>query len=181
MILGIEIHPKGSVTSSTSVIAINCGGGAYIDDTGKLWVSDTGYFNTGNSGTTSAQISGTTKQEIYRSERYDLGSAPEMVYSIPLTNGAYDVVLHLAETYSGIQGTGQRVFDLKIEGTTVFDGVDIYAEAGGRNKALTKTANNILVTGDSLDIEFIHQSENPAISGKFWANRTSQRRQKNSP
>lgn len=86
---GIEIHPKGSRSGSSTVIAINAGGSAYTDSTGKLWVSDTGYYNTGRAGSYSAQIAGTNLQTIYQSERYDVGGSPQMKYSIPLVNGQY--------------------------------------------------------------------------------------------
>lgn len=147
------------------MIAINCGSGSYTDSTGKLWVSDAGYYSTGVAGTTSAQISNTNKQKLYQSERYDLAGGSEMKYNIPLTNGQYSVQLHFCETYSAVDQPGKRVFNVKVEGVTVLNNLDVYAETGGRNKALIKTANDISVSDGSLTIEFLHgPKQNPMIN-----------------
>lgn len=82
--------------------------------------------------------------------------------------------LYLAENYSGITRAGQRTFGVKIEGTTELDSVDVFAEAGGRDRALTKTVYDVTLTDGTLDIEFINQSQNPKVNGKekewFWCN-----------
>lgn len=60
---------------------------------------------------------------------------------------------------------GQRKFDVKMEGSTVFSNVDIFAEAGGRDRALTKTARTVSVTDGALNIQFVHLGfQNPTIS-----------------
>jgi Malectin domain len=74
-------------------ILINCGGGLYIDTIRRQWLADT--FFTGSAGavTTALEIEGTDDDELYNSYRYG-----EMTYSIPVTSGLYEVVLHFAET-----------------------------------------------------------------------------------
>jgi len=163
IISGIEIHPKGP--GSSSVVAINAGGPSFTDSTGKVWVSDAGYYNTGKSATTSASIGGTSTQQVFQSERYDvLSQFSPMVYSIPLVNGYYDVVLFFAENFSGIQRAGQRVFGVKIEGQLVLNDLDVFAEAGGRDKALVKTVYGVSLTDGTLDIEFVNNIQNPKVS-----------------
>lgn len=141
---------------------INAGGPSYTDPDGVVWEADK-YFNTGIANPSSAIITGTNKPTLYQSERYDLGGGPEMVYNIPIQNGEYDVSLHFAETY--VRSVGARVFDVKMEDTTVFNDVDIYLESGRQgNKALVKSTP-VTVNDGSLTIDFLHVQENPSISG----------------
>ena len=69
---------------------------------------------------------------MYRTERYDAAAAPELMYSFTVPNGSYLVRLHFADTYSGNQAVGARVFDVDIEGQLVFNHIDIFA--GGRGQ-----------------------------------------------
>lgn len=74
--------------------------------------------------------------------------------------GSYEVRLHFAEIYSGVQAVGKRVFDVAIEGVTVLNDYDVFADVGG-HRPVTKT---FTVTSDAtLDIDFGHVTENPAI------------------
>jgi hypothetical protein len=57
---------------------------------------------------------------------------------------------------------GARVFDVDIEGVRTFENVDAFAEVGART-ALIKTAN-VTVTDGRLDIDFLHQVENPLVN-----------------
>jgi hypothetical protein len=77
-------------------------------------------------------------------------------------NGNYRVNLYFADTYTGTQKVGARVFDVLIEGSLRCDNLDIFAEAGGFT-ALTKTAD-VSVTDGVLNIEFRHVVENPKIN-----------------
>ena len=80
-----------------------------------------------------------------------------MRYTIPVPNGEYSVYLHLAETYSGITKAGDRVFDVKMEGSIAFPNLDVFAEAGNqRNKAVVKKTD-VSVLDNSLTIEFMHK------------------------
>jgi hypothetical protein len=73
------------------------------------------------------------------------------------------VRLHFAETYSGITGPGQRVFSVNVEGIAI-NNLDIFAEAGGRNRALVKTVV-VQVTDGQLNLGFIPAVQKPEING----------------
>jgi len=56
---------------------------------------------------------------------------------------------------------GRRVFDIKLQGRVVASDFDLVAEAGGRDRALFKTFDNIEVSGD-LVVELVPHSRTPA-------------------
>ena len=73
------------------------------------------------------------------------------------------MVLHFAETYEGITGPGQRVFSVDVEGARL-DDLDVFAETGGRNIALTKTFSGVNVSDGQLTIRFIANIQNTLIN-----------------
>jgi hypothetical protein len=145
---------------------MNAGGGSFSDGVGNLWQADTQYVNTGRTSSTNAPISGTLIDQLYQSERWDMPTNPALTYNIPLSNGEYECYLHFAETYAAIVQAGQRVFSVKMEGSVVLRDMDIYAEAGERNKAVVKKID-VTVSGGSLQIEFIHNIQNPTVCGEY--------------
>jgi len=146
---------------STTVIRVNSGGPQYTDTAGQVWAADTG-FNTGNTVNVGNAIAGTSDPALYRTERWDPGSAPELAYAFTVPNGTYTVKLHFAETWGGGQAVGRRIFDVSIENQLVLDNLDIYAQVGGYT-ALIKTFQ-VTVTDGQLDINFAHGSaDDPQI------------------
>lgn len=61
-------------------------------------------------------------------------------------------------------GTGQRVFDVKLQGQTVLSNFDPFAEAGHRGREVVKEFTNIALA-DHLDIDFVAQKGDPMLSG----------------
>ena len=80
---------------------------------------------------------------------------------IPVPNGQYSVVLHFAETYGGITGPGQRVFGVNVNGTSLGN-LDIYALAGGPDRAIAETTPATVTSGE-LDIGFAQVVQEPMI------------------
>lgn len=159
----------GSVTTppsggASTVIRVNAGGPSYVDGAGHTWSADTGY-NTGGtySVSSSTAIAGTTDDPLFRTERYDASTAPELTYSFTVPNGNYLVRLLFAENYGSAKGVGKRVFDVDIEGARAFEDVDIYTQAGGGNKALI-LEHTTAVTDGQLNISFVHQVQNPKVN-----------------
>jgi chitodextrinase len=149
-------------STTGTVLRINAGSSsAYVDSLGRTWSADTG-FNTGVITTNANAIAGTEDDVLYRSGRYDSSTLPELRYSFAVPNGTYQVRLHFSENYTGAMAVGARVFDVDIEGVRVFNDVDAFAEAGART-ALIKTAN-VMVNDGRLDIDFLHQIENPLVN-----------------
>ena len=143
-----------------SAYRINAGGPAYVAVKGGQWIADS-YFNTGSVITTTAAIANTTDDPLYQSQRLGSSAAPELNYSIAVQNGAYQVKLLFAEIVA--QAAGQRVFNVKLQNSTVLSNFDIFASAGAPNKALTKTFNTTVTNGE-LTFEFDHVVDVPAIA-----------------
>jgi chitodextrinase len=152
----ISILQPGDVT-----LRINVGGGQYTDVNGDVWATDYGY-NTGRTSSTTVSINGTLDDPLFQRNRWDLDSAPELIYSFDVPNGNYTVSLYFAETYSGAAVVGGRVFDILMEEQLVQDNLDIYSEAG-INTALVKSYPVSVIDGQ-LNIEFLHNIENPSLS-----------------
>ncbi|MGA9624182.1 MAG: malectin domain-containing carbohydrate-binding protein [Bryobacteraceae bacterium] len=81
---------------------------------------------------TTASIAGTSDPTLYQTEHYSTGSNLTYQFSVP--DGSYRVNLKFAEIYC--TSAGQRVFDIVLNGTTVYSHLDILAAAGGANIAL---------------------------------------------
>jgi tRNA A-37 threonylcarbamoyl transferase component Bud32 len=129
------------------------------DSEGNLWLADQGFAG-GETTERSDQlaIANTKDPALYQSERYSMTS-----FSYPVPNGKYVVKLHFAETYDAIKGPGERVFTFIVEGHE-FKDFDVWAKAGGAQRAYAETAN-VEVTDGTLNIYFIPQTENPEING----------------
>jgi hypothetical protein len=154
----VEVKLPGSPATE---IRVNAGGGAYIDSAGNTWEADFG-FNTGNIFTTTSAIADTGDDTLYQSERWDPSAALELQYTFAVPDGDYFVNLHFAEIYSGTFSTGARVFDVAVEEQLVLDNLDIFSEVGAE-AALVKSFT-VTVSDGELNIEFLHQVENPKIS-----------------
>ena len=78
---------------------------------------------------------GAAPEDVYHAERYDA-----CVYTFPMklvaAPGAYMVRLHFAETK--FEQPGQRKFHVDLNGKRVLTDFDIFAEAGGKDKAVVK-------------------------------------------
>ena len=131
----------------------------YTDSEGNVWLPDQGFadgdtVDRGND----VQIANTKDPAIYRTEHYGMTS-----FSQKLSNGKYIVKLHFAETYEDISGAGQRVFSLNVGGHEIKD-FDVYAKAGGAQRACIETVN-VDVTDGKLDITFTANIQSPEING----------------
>ncbi len=157
-VAAIEIAP---VTREAQALRINVGGPDYVDNEGKLWLADYGY-NTGLVSDTSDEIGGTDNDPLYQSERWDRAHLPELGYSLEVPNGEYLLRLHFAEIYSGTSDVGARVFNVLVEGDMALPSLDIYKEVGA-NTTLIKEIP-VSVRDGQLNIDFIHQVENPKVS-----------------
>jgi YVTN family beta-propeller protein len=157
---------SNEVTVSTpvapaTVIRVNSGGPQYTDTAGQVWSADTG-FNTGSTVNVPNAIAGTSDPALYRTERWDPGTAPELAYAFTVPNGSYTVKLHFAETWSGGQAVGRRIFDVLLENQLVIDNLDIFAQVGGY-AALIRTFQ-VTVSDGQMNINFVHGSaDDPQI------------------
>ncbi|MEM9263319.1 MAG: malectin domain-containing carbohydrate-binding protein, partial [Pseudomonadota bacterium] len=110
-------------------------------------------------------VSSSVPQAIFDSGRFDVataGSPGELTYIFPdLEDGTYLVTVFLGNGFPGASTVGARIFDINLEGSvpTEFEDIDPVAlfgdGVGGQLSAFVE------VTDGALDVEFLHQVENP--------------------
>lgn len=167
---------------ASAIYRINVGGPAVTSvDAGIDWAEDssaapsthltaggTNFYNTTQGGSSGPVTTGPAgvPLELFQTERWDAPGADEMSWTFSVAAGTYEVRLHLAEIYGGVTASGQRSFDVSVEGAVpgAFDDIDPFAVAGlGVGFVLTSTH---AVTDGSLDLVFLHDIiENPAVKG----------------
>jgi glucose/arabinose dehydrogenase len=153
---------------------VNAGGPEIADSV--AWAADTlatpsPYLTAGNTGVSSTSanidlshpsIPAGTPMELFQSNRFDKPNPPNMAWDFSVTPGEYEVRLYFAETFSGAFSPGVRLFDVAIEGTTVLDNYDIFADAG----SLVGVMKSFTVTSDgNIDIDFSRVTQNPQVNG----------------
>jgi hypothetical protein len=152
-----------AAAQTQQIIRVNAGGPAYRDTKGQSWSADHG-FNTGTLAISAPKVTvtGTSDPMLFRSARVGTSSGAQLQYQFKVTNGLYKVNLYFAETY--FTKARQRVFDVQMQGATLFSALDIFAQAG-RNHALVKSAQ-VSVTNGQLVIRFVHHANGnvPVIS-----------------
>jgi hypothetical protein len=152
----LGLMPATALAQQTT-IRVNCGGPSYTDSKGQVWQADTG-FSGGFVTINSVPVTGTPDPLLFAEYRRNPTS-----YSFPVVNGQYHVNLYFAEVTAKAEVVGGRVFNVSLQGATVFANEDIFAEAGA-NAALIKTAN-VTVTNGTMAIGFAHVfGMNPDIS-----------------
>lgn len=148
------VVPKQSITlfvlpqqtAGTTQVRLNSGGARYVSPTtGNVFAADA-YFNGGaTTSYSSRDILNTTDDPLYLRMRYGTNFG----YTIPAENGSYTLRLHFAECY--YSAAGQRRFNVTVNGTQALTNYDIFAAAGGRNRA-TVVSIPVTVTSGSVTI-----------------------------
>jgi hypothetical protein len=155
----IGAYEYGTAALPTKV-RIEVGGTAsYTDTSGNVWAADTGFTGGSTVDRGSIAIANTTDPRLYQTERFGMTG-----YSIPVANGSYTVKLHFAETSGGVTASGMRVFNVSLQGVAVLSNFDVFAQAGGANRALVKTFTTT-VTNGVLSIGFTAVQASPEING----------------
>ncbi|PKI50388.1 hypothetical protein CRG98_029216 [Punica granatum] len=102
-------------------------------------------------------------QGLYQSAIVGTDKQPDLEYIMDVDpNKNYSVWLHFAEIDSSVREAGQRVFDILINGDTVFQSVDIVKLSGDRYAALVLNTT-IAVSGRTLTITLQPKEGNIAI------------------
>jgi hypothetical protein len=139
-------------------IRLNAGGQAYTDGAGQLWSADTGFIG-GSTYGTGAPIANTSTPLLYQSERYQSGTALQYRFSVP--NGSYTVRLKFAEIW--FSSTGQRVFNIALNGQVLTPNFDVVSAAGGPLRAVDRDYA-VSVNNGQIAIDLIPVVSNPKIS-----------------
>jgi hypothetical protein len=145
--------------SPTAGVHINAGGPAV-----SPFVADTDFSGgttvTSSNSISTSGVSNAAPQAVYQSNRYGTFS-----YAIPgLTAGkTYTVRLHFAETYW--TSSGQRTFNVTINGKQVLTNFDILATAGGANKAVVEQFTTTADSSGKVTIQFTTVKDNAQVNG----------------
>ena len=177
----IEITATGDPPVLEEVLyRVNAGGPeiAAIDG-GLAWSADTSGSNSafladpGSNNTTSfpavepgPTVLATTPGAIFDSERWDQPSGSEMQWAFDVpTEGTYNVRLYLGNGFGGTSNPEERIFDVAIEGSVLstIDNIDLSSQFG--NLVGGQINNTVEVTDGTLNLEFIHDVQNPLING----------------
>src|SRR5438094_32465 len=137
------VSPNSNQASATPaaapnpVLEVNAGGGAVGG-----FAADSG-FSSGQTGstTTSIDLSGTiypAPQAVYQTWRTGIKKSPNFSYTLSglAAGSAYSLRLHFAE--NSVSRSGTRKFDVTVNGVKVLSAFDVFAAAGGKNKAVIK-------------------------------------------
>ena len=167
--------PTPSPNDGTALFRVNAGGPqiAAIDG-GPDWLADTAFLaNPGGSGTASfpavnpgPTVDSSVPGAIFDTERFDFPGLASLEYAfdVPVA-GDYEVRLYLGNGFGGTSASGQRVFDVAIEGSipSNLDDIDLSDQFGHQVGGVI--SNVVTVSDGTLDIEFLSGVENPLVNG----------------
>ncbi len=108
-----------------------------------------------------AYVDQVTFEGIFANERESEGSG-NMIFNIPVSAGEYKVNLYLANSSTGTSNVGSRVFDVKMENSTVMSNVDLIQRFGQRIAGMIQATVN--VNDGSLTVEFVQKTGNPLVN-----------------
>lgn len=127
---------------------VNAGGGSYITSEEILFSADQYYKGSSEVIENSFSFTNTKSDPLYQSERSGL----EFSYEIPILPGAYDIIVHFSEAYAN--ASGERLFNVALEGREWIENYDVYQDAGKYTAAL-KLQESVLIVDSLLNIDFI--------------------------
>lgn len=170
---GGEVAPAQAQAAKgdDALYRVNAGGNRYVDGAGHVWQADAEWQDARGWGWQSwagdhpgldpmlgsrrpvfDPVAGTDAPGLHTGVRY---GRDRLQYRFNLPNGRYRIELHFVEPWygrAGIDARGWRLFDVAVNGTTLIDDLDIFAEAGF-NHALVRTVE-ANVTGGELRLHF---------------------------
>ncbi len=116
--------------------------------------------------TAGASVPGYVPDALFTTARFDPAAGPEMKWEFPAAiPGFYEVTLLTGNGFPGASEVGERIYDVTVEGEvpSAFNDIDPVALFGnGVGGAITALVE---VTDGTLDLEFIHDVENPNLYG----------------
>ena len=101
---------------------------------------------------------------VFATERFATSRAKGLAWRFDVRPGRHEVRLHVAEIWPGAFAAGRRTFDVLVEGERVADALDVFDEADGADRGLTRS---FLVASDDgrLDLALRHVVQNPSVKG----------------
>jgi hypothetical protein len=178
LINGVEIVVAGAPADDDLVYRINAGGSSIVLPSGPGWLADSptpqgvtlqggpNLFGTGDTITYDPSVPAGTPQPVFQTERWDDTADPEMSYSFAVESGEeYQVRLYLAEIFITDDSGTPRVFDVQVEGSVppAFDDIALFPTYG--HDVGVMLSANVTMTDGTLNLVFVHGSENPNVKG----------------
>jgi streptogramin lyase len=163
-----SLPPQPTPPNPAPSLLVNAGGGATGNFAADIDFSGGTSFGTTASADTS-NVSSPAPQAVYQSVRY----GTDFSYTISaLTPGtSYKVRLHFNELYWGTAlasnqgGVGSRIFNVTINNLPVLANYDIYAGAGGANKAVTQDFTASANANGKIVVHFTAVTDTAMVSG----------------
>jgi len=162
-------EPAAVTAAAGDVLYRANAGGSFTAD-GNQWDPLVDYQVAGEDETSShgqpstihSSVPAGTPSQIWETERWDPDDGEEMQYEFDVASGQQvEVRLYFYDGYSGTSSTGDRVFDVAVEGQTVLDDFDIIETYGDDTGAM----ESFTVTSDgTVDVDFGHVTENPQVN-----------------
>ena len=125
---------------------VNCGGDAYTDSFGQQWMQDNASVSRSwaedfeglnpylaSQRETHDPIRGTRDWKLFQQFRF---GRHKLAYRFPVPDGRYRIELYFTEPWHGTGGSastdceGFRIFDVAVNGETLINDLDLWAEAG---------------------------------------------------
>ena len=166
--------PRGDSSDPSVLYRVNAGGPALQAATGPDWSADTNaspspFVNGGHNRAgwgpvpfVNGSVPAGTPRQVFDSELWDPGSAPETEWDFPVASGTpLKVRLYFANRCTCTQQAGQRVFDVDLDGTRILDDLDLVAMNGHDTGAMGEFE---IVSDGNVDIDLSHVTENPLIN-----------------
>jgi fibronectin type 3 domain-containing protein len=154
---------EASAKTLTMVYQIDCGSPSAVAPFAADEFFDVGTdFSAGSVSIDTSQVTNPAPQGVYQTVRWN----SSFNYTIPgLTAGSsYLVRLHFCEL--SFTAAGSRKFNVAINGNTVLSAFDVFAAAGGQNKAIVKEFNATANSGGQIVIAFSQGgADNPDVAG----------------
>jgi fibronectin type 3 domain-containing protein len=152
-------NPVGAAPGTITALAINSGGpaeGSFVADEDY----NAGDTSTNTKTVTVSGVANAAPAAVYNSERY---VPTTYVLKNLVADAAYTVNLHFAETYW--TATGQRIFNVNLNGTRVLPNFDVYALVGGNKALVEQFTTNADMYGQIIVQLFDGSEDNPFING----------------
>ncbi len=140
--------------TAKGVISINAGGSAVTG-----FVADTDFTGgtvvSTKSAITTSLLDHTVPQALYQTAR-EAATGSSLSYKLTgfAPNGAYTIALHFAEIDPGVTRSGQRQFNVLINGGVYLENFDIFLAAGARNTAIEELIPVVADDTGALVVEF---------------------------
>ena len=103
------------------------------------------------------RIEGTEEAPIYQTCRWDVDG-----YRLQVPDGSYTLTLKFCE--SAYAAAEKRVFGVRVQGVSVADRLDVYARVG-KNRVHDLVVPDVVVSDETIEIEFQRLVEFPFIAG----------------